>query len=122
VINKEVSHLSDPERMELIPAAAEAIRRLNQAGFLVIAINQPVVAHGGCTVAGKTSCASPDAGLPEWSSGSPVRLLRILIVPPRLRMGGGYHALCIFLNEIAVGGLDDKVAMRRYRRGRSRAV
>ena len=32
VINKEVSHLSDPERMELIAGAAAAIRRLNQAG------------------------------------------------------------------------------------------
>jgi mannose-1-phosphate guanylyltransferase / phosphomannomutase len=53
VINKEVSHLSDPERMELIPGAAAAIRRLNQAGFLVIVLtNQPVVARGECTVEG----------------------------------------------------------------------
>jgi histidinol-phosphate phosphatase family protein len=49
VINKEVSHLSDPAQMELIPGAAEAIRRLNEAGFLVIVVtNQPVVARGDC--------------------------------------------------------------------------
>ena len=51
VINKEVSHLSDPAQMELIPGAAEAIRRLNEAGFLVIVVtNQPVVARGECTL------------------------------------------------------------------------
>jgi mannose-1-phosphate guanylyltransferase/phosphomannomutase len=50
VINKEVSHLSDPAQMELIAGAAGAIRRLNQAGFLVIVVtNQPVVARGECT-------------------------------------------------------------------------
>ena len=50
VINKAVSHLSDPAQMELIPGAAEAIRRLNQAGFLVVVVtNQPVVARGECT-------------------------------------------------------------------------
>jgi mannose-1-phosphate guanylyltransferase / phosphomannomutase len=50
VINKEVSHLSDPAQMELIPGAAGAIRRLNQAGFMVIVVtNQPVVARGECT-------------------------------------------------------------------------
>jgi histidinol-phosphate phosphatase family protein len=51
VINKEVSHLSDPAQMELIPGAADAIRRLNEAGFLVIVVtNQPVVARGECTL------------------------------------------------------------------------
>jgi histidinol-phosphate phosphatase family protein len=50
VINRDVSHLSDPAQMELIPGAAEGIRRLNQAGFLVIVVtNQPVVARGECT-------------------------------------------------------------------------
>jgi mannose-1-phosphate guanylyltransferase / phosphomannomutase len=50
VINKEVSHLSDPVQMELIAGAAGAIRRLNQAEFLVIVVtNQPVVARGECT-------------------------------------------------------------------------
>jgi histidinol-phosphate phosphatase family protein len=50
VINKEVSHLSDPAQMELIPGAAGAVRRLNEAGYLVIVVtNQPVVARGACT-------------------------------------------------------------------------
>jgi mannose-1-phosphate guanylyltransferase / phosphomannomutase len=53
VINKEVSHLSDPSQMELIPGAAKAIRRLNAAGLLVIVVtNQPVIARGECTVGG----------------------------------------------------------------------
>ena len=50
VINKEVSHLSDPAQLQLISGAASAIRRLNEAGFLVIVVtNQPVVARGECT-------------------------------------------------------------------------
>jgi histidinol-phosphate phosphatase family protein len=49
VINKEVAHLSDPAQMELIPGAAGGIRRLNEAGFLVIVVtNQSVVARGEC--------------------------------------------------------------------------
>ena len=52
VINREVSYISDPAQMELIPGAAEAIRRLNEAGFLVIVVtNQAVVARGECTLA-----------------------------------------------------------------------
>jgi histidinol-phosphate phosphatase family protein len=51
VINKEVSHLSNPAQMELIVGAAEAIRRLNEAGYLVIVVtNQPVVARGECSL------------------------------------------------------------------------
>lgn len=51
VINKEVSHLSDPAEMELIPGAAEGIRRLNEAGYLVVVVtNQPVVARGECSL------------------------------------------------------------------------
>ena len=52
VINKEVSHISDPAQLELIPGAAGAIRRLNAAGFLVIVTtNQAVVARGECSPA-----------------------------------------------------------------------
>jgi mannose-1-phosphate guanylyltransferase/phosphomannomutase len=51
VINREVSYISDPAQMELIPGAAEAIRRLNEAGFLVIVVtNQSVVARGECSL------------------------------------------------------------------------
>jgi mannose-1-phosphate guanylyltransferase/phosphomannomutase len=50
VINKEVSHLSNPEQMELISGAAESIRRLNDAGYLVVVVtNQPVIARGECS-------------------------------------------------------------------------
>jgi mannose-1-phosphate guanylyltransferase / phosphomannomutase len=50
VINHEVSRLSDPAQMQLICDAAGAIRRLNEAGFLVIVVtNQSVVARGECT-------------------------------------------------------------------------
>jgi mannose-1-phosphate guanylyltransferase / phosphomannomutase len=53
VINKEFAHISNPAQIELIPGAAEAIARLNQAGFLVIVVtNQPVVARGLCTLEG----------------------------------------------------------------------
>jgi mannose-1-phosphate guanylyltransferase / phosphomannomutase len=53
VINKEVSHLSKPAQMELIPGAAESIQRLNEAGYLVIVVtNQPVVARGECSLDG----------------------------------------------------------------------
>lgn len=50
VINQEVSYISDPAQLELIPGAAAAIRRLNAAGFLVIVTtNQAVLARGECT-------------------------------------------------------------------------
>jgi len=53
VINEEVSHLSKPAQMELIPGAAESIQRLNEAGYLVIVVtNQPVVARGECSLDG----------------------------------------------------------------------
>jgi mannose-1-phosphate guanylyltransferase / phosphomannomutase len=53
VINKEVQHLRDPAQMELLPRTAEAIRRLNEAGYLVIVVtNQPVVGRGECTIEG----------------------------------------------------------------------
>jgi mannose-1-phosphate guanylyltransferase / phosphomannomutase len=51
VVNEEVSHLSDPAQFRLISGAAEAIRRLNQSGFLVIVVtNQSVIARGGCSI------------------------------------------------------------------------
>ncbi len=51
VINKEVSHLSNPAQMELISGSAESIRRLNEAGYLAIVVtNQPVVARGECSL------------------------------------------------------------------------
>ena len=43
-------HLTDPDDVELVPGAAEAVRRLNEAGlFTVIVSNQSVVARGLAT-------------------------------------------------------------------------
>ena len=47
VINKEVGHLNNLSQFELIPEVADSIRRINDAGILVIVItNQPVIARG----------------------------------------------------------------------------
>ena len=52
VINEEVDLLHREDQLALIPGAAEAIRRLNDAGILVIVVtNQPAVARNLCTEA-----------------------------------------------------------------------
>jgi D-glycero-D-manno-heptose 1,7-bisphosphate phosphatase len=44
---EEVNYLSEPEQVRLIPGAAGAVRRLNQAGLLVVVVtNQAGVARG----------------------------------------------------------------------------
>ena len=49
-LNEERGHLSNPEELELLPGAAEAVRRLNRSGHLAVLItNQPVVARGECS-------------------------------------------------------------------------
>ncbi|RHJ49339.1 HAD-IIIA family hydrolase [Bacteroides sp. AM10-21B] len=51
VINKEVKFLHRAEQLELIRGAAEAIRLINQKGYLAIVItNQPVIARNMCTL------------------------------------------------------------------------
>lgn len=46
-INKDTHYVGDPEKLELLPCAAEGIRRMNEAGYLVIVIsNQSGVARG----------------------------------------------------------------------------
>jgi histidinol-phosphate phosphatase family protein len=46
-VNREVNHLNSPDQLELLPLAADAIRRLNHNGTLAVIItNQPVVARG----------------------------------------------------------------------------
>lgn len=46
-VNREVNHLNSPDQLELLPLAADAIRRLNRNGTLAVIItNQPVVARG----------------------------------------------------------------------------
>lgn len=46
-INRYVGFLNDIDRFELLPGAAEAIRRINSSGYLAIVVtNQPVIARG----------------------------------------------------------------------------
>jgi D-glycero-D-manno-heptose 1,7-bisphosphate phosphatase len=46
-INEEVNYLSQPEQLRLIDGAAEAIKRLNQAGWKVVVVtNQAGIARG----------------------------------------------------------------------------
>lgn len=50
-INVEKGYISDPAQIELIPGSASAIRRLNDAGYLVFGLsNQSGVARGFFTV------------------------------------------------------------------------
>lgn len=49
-INKYVGFLRKPEEFELLNGVAEAIRRINQSGYLAIVVtNQPVIARGEVT-------------------------------------------------------------------------
>lgn len=49
-LNRHVGFLRNPLEMELLPGAAEAVRRLNRSGWLtVLATNQPVIARGEVT-------------------------------------------------------------------------
>lgn len=50
-INKYVGFLRDIDQFELIPGVAEAIKKINESGYLAIVItNQPVIARGEVTV------------------------------------------------------------------------
>ncbi|MEK7181170.1 MAG: HAD-IIIA family hydrolase [Patescibacteria group bacterium] len=49
-INKEVDILRDLKQLKILPRAAEAIKKINQLGYLAIIItNQPVIARGWLT-------------------------------------------------------------------------
>ena len=49
--NKEVNFLTNIDDLELLPGAAEAIKKINQKGSLAIVItNQPVIARGEVTL------------------------------------------------------------------------
>lgn len=49
-INKYVGFLSDIDRFELLPGTANAVKKINNSGYLAIVItNQPVVARGEVT-------------------------------------------------------------------------
>lgn len=50
-ITREVNLLHKPEQLELIDGAAEAIRLINQSGYLAIIVtNQPVIARNLCSI------------------------------------------------------------------------
>jgi histidinol-phosphate phosphatase family protein len=52
-LNEERGWLNAPEKLELLPGAAEAVRAINRSGRLAVVItNQPVVARGECSEAG----------------------------------------------------------------------
>lgn len=52
-INKYVGFLRKEEEFELLPGVAEAIKKINQSGYLAIVItNQPVIARGDVTFEG----------------------------------------------------------------------
>ena len=49
-INKYVGFLRNERQMELIPGVANAIKRINNSGYLAIVVsNQPVIARGECS-------------------------------------------------------------------------
>lgn len=51
-VNRYVGFLRSIDEMELLPGAAEAIRRINESGYLAILVtNQPVIARGEVTEA-----------------------------------------------------------------------
>lgn len=51
VISKEVNLLAHTDQLELLPGAAEAIKKVNKSDYLaVIVTNQPVIARNLCTV------------------------------------------------------------------------
>lgn len=51
IISKEVNLLCKPEQLELIEGVAEAIRYINQKGYLAIVVtNQPVIARNLCSI------------------------------------------------------------------------
>ncbi|MGY3802554.1 HAD-IIIA family hydrolase [Pigmentibacter ruber] len=51
VINEEVSYISKPEQLQLIPGVSKTLKKINKSGYLAVLItNQPVVARGMCSL------------------------------------------------------------------------
>jgi D-glycero-D-manno-heptose 1,7-bisphosphate phosphatase len=51
-LNFDHGWIASPSKIELLPGAAEAVRDINEAGFLAVLVtNQPVIARGECTEA-----------------------------------------------------------------------
>lgn len=51
-LNFDYGWITSPSKIELLPGAGEAVRAINDAGYLAVLItNQPVIARGECTIA-----------------------------------------------------------------------
>jgi mannose-1-phosphate guanylyltransferase/phosphomannomutase len=51
-LNFDYGWITSPYKIELLPGAADAVRALNEAGYLAVLVtNQPVIARGECTAA-----------------------------------------------------------------------
>jgi D,D-heptose 1,7-bisphosphate phosphatase len=51
-LNFDYGWITSPSKMELLPGAADAVRAINDSGFLAVLVtNQPVIARGECTLA-----------------------------------------------------------------------
>lgn len=49
-INEHIGFITDPSQFELLPEVTEAIKRINNSGYLAIVVtNQPVIARGECS-------------------------------------------------------------------------
>jgi D,D-heptose 1,7-bisphosphate phosphatase len=47
-LNADPGYIADPDQLKLLPGVSDAIRRLNQSGYLAVLVtNQSVVARGG---------------------------------------------------------------------------
>ena len=50
-LNRYIGLVTRAEQLELLPGAAQAVRRINEGGWLAVLVtNQPVLARGDCTV------------------------------------------------------------------------
>ncbi len=50
-LNKYIGFLTRPEQLQLLDGVAEAVKRINESGYLAIVVtNQPVVARGDCSL------------------------------------------------------------------------
>jgi len=86
-INREVHHLNRVEQLELLTGAAEAIRRLNAAGFAVVVVtNQAAVARGLLSEAGLTEI---HAALATLLAAAGARLDAIYYCPHHPTAGAG---------------------------------
>lgn len=50
-LNKYIGFLTRPEQLQLLEGAAEAVKKINESGYLAVVVtNQPVIARGECSL------------------------------------------------------------------------